>query len=166
MVDPDIPGSCNIPLPMKSTWQECHTHYRMRDQEESQFTPGWTLLSNNVSNTDASVFNKAFEYQRMSDLKGLPYWGAFSTYSGGGYVADLGTTQNQALTMLESLSDNSWIDLLTRAVFLEFTAYNPNINLFSHVLYLIEFPPIGVAKAFPRIASFQVGLWLFVSLHL
>ena len=163
IIGPDISGSCNIPSP---TRQECHTHYSMRDQEERQFTPGWTLESTNVSKPNISGVNKAFQYQKMSDLKGLPFWGTFSTYSGGGYVADLGTTQYQALTMLDSLSDNNWIDQLTRAVFLEFTTYNPNINLFSHILYLIEFPPIGAAMALPSITSFQVGLWKFVSILL
>ena len=50
----------------------------------------------------------------------------------------------------------SWIDYYTRAVFLEFTVYNPNVNLFSYVNYLMEFPATGGIIASPRIISFQI----------
>jgi hypothetical protein len=45
---------------------------------------------------------------------------------------------------LARLQANNWIDLKTRAVFLEFTLYNPGTNLFSYCVILFEFLPCGV----------------------
>ena len=87
---------------------------------------------------------------------GIPYWGKMGTYGGGGYVADLGTSSYQAKILIDSLIEHSWIDYYTRAVFLEFTIYNPAINFFSYVNYLMEFPSAGSVQPSDRITSFQV----------
>ncbi len=47
---------------------------------------------------------------------------------------------------LARLQANNWIDLKTRAVFLEFTLYNPGTNLFSYCVILFEFVPCGVIQ--------------------
>lgn len=41
------------------------------------------------------------------------------------------------------LQQNNWIDRNTRAIFIEFAAYNPNINLFVVTTMLIEMLPSG-----------------------
>ena len=41
-------------------------------------------------------------------------------------------------------------------MFLEFTVYNPNVNLFAYVNYLMEFPATGGVLPSPRIISFQI----------
>ena len=58
--------------------------------------------------------------------------------------------------MVDQLRMADWVDYYTRAVFLEFTIYNVNINLFAYVNYLFEFPAIGGTIPFPRVTSFQV----------
>ena len=136
--------------------RECNKGYSMLDQEDRNFTVGWSDLLENTTDTEPSRLDTSFWFRSMLELKGLPYWGIFATYSGGGYVADLGTTERQARTLIEDLDKYNWLDPYTKAIFLEFTTYNPNINLFSYVLYLIEFPPIGGSLALPRIVSFQV----------
>ena len=65
---------------------------------------------------------------------------------GGGYVFKMkNITTNQALLAqtINKLKDINWIDRQTRAVFLEFTLFNPNFNLFSHSLILFEFLSTG-----------------------
>jgi polycystin 1L2 len=76
-------------------------------------------------------------------------------YGGGGYVADLGISQRKARKLLTQLKENDWIDLYTRAVFMEFTVFNPNINLFAYVNYLMEFSALGGVQPFPRVMTFQ-----------
>ena len=58
--------------------------------------------------------------------------------------------------MLEYLKDNNWLDYYTRAIFMEFTVYNPNTNLFSYVNYVMEFAPMGSVIPFPRVMTFMV----------
>ena len=49
--------------------------------------------------------------------------------------------------MVKKAKDNDWLDLNTRAIFLEFTVYNPNVNLFASSVLLIEFLSTGGATA-------------------
>ena len=46
-------------------------------------------------------------------------------------------------THTATLKKNEWIDPYTRAVFLEFAIYNANVNKFSLLILLVEFPEIG-----------------------
>lgn len=68
----------------------------------------------------------------------------------------MGITAGKATKLLARLREADWVDYYTRAVFLEFTVYNVNINLFAYVNYLFEFPAIGGIVPYPRIMSFQV----------
>lgn len=82
------------------------------------------------------MFNKnlfffSFTYSTESQLNGTSFWGQLAVYSGGGYVQVLGATRNESAAIIANLMQNLWIDRGTRAVFLDFTVYNANINLFS-----------------------------------
>ena len=63
---------------------------------------------------------------------------------------------NSCTLFLDALKENDWIDFNTRAVFLEFTVYNPNVNLFSYINFVMEFPATGGVMANPRVMTFQV----------
>lgn len=58
---------------------------------------------------------------------------------GGGYVYYLKNISLDAINSdLNKLQDNNWIDRQTRAVFIEYTLYNPNVDLFMYSLILFE----------------------------
>ena len=59
------------------------------------------------------------------------------------------------MLIMQSLYENSWIDSNTRAVFAEFTVYNPNVNLFTGVELLSEFPPTGAAVTMSSIMTYR-----------
>lgn len=86
-----------------------------------------------------------WRHQSMLDLRGFPYWGAISLYSGGGYAANLGYDPLAAYTVVSDLHSNGWIDVQTRAIFVEFTVYNANTNLFGVISIMIEFPSSSAA---------------------
>lgn len=44
---------------------------------------------------------------------------------------------------LDYLFNNMWFDVYTRAIFVEFTVYNANVNLLCIVTLLLESPAIG-----------------------
>ncbi len=62
---------------------------------------------------------------------------------GGGYVQNLASRNNETMDILADLKSNLWLDRGTRAVFVDFTVYNANINLFCVIRLLIEFPATG-----------------------
>lgn len=67
------------------------------------------------------------------------YWGKISAYGGGGYYLDLSVTKEQTEKMLEELKNNRWISQGTRSVFIDFTIYNANANLFCVCKYVSKF---------------------------
>lgn len=56
-----------------------------------------------------------------------------NNYGGGGYVLDLSQNKNVSMDLILYLFQNLWIDRGTRAVFVDFTVYNANINMFGQV---------------------------------
>uniref|UniRef100_A0A914CCJ3 Polycystin domain-containing protein n=1 Tax=Acrobeloides nanus TaxID=290746 RepID=A0A914CCJ3_9BILA len=73
----------------------------------------------------------SFEYQSAEILDSESYWGEISTYGGGGFVQDLSSNDpNETLARIATLKENRWIDRGTRVVFIDFSLYNANINLF------------------------------------
>lgn len=56
--------------------------------------------------------------------------GSVATYHGGGYAAVLDIAGDKAGQTVEQLRNNLWLDRGSRALFLEFTVYNKNVNLF------------------------------------
>ncbi len=86
--------------------------------------------------TDFYVLNLFFlvsirwVYTTESEMNGSSYWGQVSKYGGGGYYQDLSRTKEESAIQLQFLKDRLWLDRGTRAVFLDFSVYNGNINLF------------------------------------
>ena len=64
--------------------------------------------------------------------------GKVSTYLGGGYVFNMNGNYSTVLNQTCLLKEFNWIDQQTRAVFIEFTLFNPNANLFQSCLILFE----------------------------
>lgn len=60
-------------------------------------------------------------------------------------MQNLGTSKLQTTQILEHLFGNRWITRGTRALFIDFTVYNANVNLFCVVRLSVEFPATGGA---------------------
>lgn len=69
-------------------------------------------------------------YTPESEMNSSSYSGQVSKYGGGGYYQDLSRTKEESAIQLQVLKDHLWLDRGTRAVFLDFSVYNSNINLF------------------------------------
>jgi polycystin 1L2 len=147
-----IIGSCNVGISKLMANKSCHYDYNILREEHDDFNPYWSPYnSTQTSNASWSKIYNAFKYRRSSDLDSLPYAAQYSTYLGGGYVFDIVQTQNISTvqSQLKNLEKVSWIDESTRALFIEFSLYNPNINLFSYCVIVFEYLPTGsIIKSF------------------
>jgi len=72
----------------------------------------------------------SWTYQSSKELDGTSYTAQVSSYGGGGFVQDLDTDFATSSPLIANLHQNLWIDRATRVIFLDFTVYNANINLF------------------------------------
>ncbi|XP_061175461.1 uncharacterized protein LOC133184410 [Saccostrea echinata] len=132
------PGSCRVADAMQSIVHECNDEYDMREQDEENYGIGWNPVYQNATYTTE---REEYSYTEPSVLDGYPYMGDRFLYSGGGYVVRLRGNSTLLRTKLHSLERDGWIDKYTRAIFVEFTVYNPGINLFGIATLLLEVRP-------------------------
>jgi polycystin 2 len=119
-------NSCVIPDDFKQEIKQCYSDWAESVEEKQPYGPYLTL---NITN------NSAWYYQTEKQLKGSNHQGLMNKYGGGGYVALLSANVTESNATIQDLFDNLWIDRATRAIFLDFTVYNANINLFCQVRY-------------------------------
>ena len=92
---------------------------------------------------DPTDIQSAFLYRAASTASDDSYEGQIETYSGGGYVANLGETLETATEMINNLESQRWIDIYTRALFVEFSVFNPSSSLANAGKILFEYTPDG-----------------------
>nr|XP_032659960.1 polycystic kidney disease protein 1-like 3 [Chelonoidis abingdonii] len=107
-------------------------------QDTGGHGPGWGPPGQSRGAQDSIWVNHSAE-----SLGEYPVWGQLSLYPGGGYLAHLGTNSSHAHSVLQYLERSRWLDGCSCAVFVEFTVYNANVNLFCVVTLLLETPGTG-----------------------
>uniref|UniRef100_A0A8C5KFV2 Polycystin-2-like protein 1 n=1 Tax=Jaculus jaculus TaxID=51337 RepID=A0A8C5KFV2_JACJA len=87
----------------------------------------------------------AWTYHSQNELGGSSHWGRLTSYSGGGYYLDLPGSRQASSEALQDLREWLWLNRGTRVVFIDFSVYNANINLFCVLRLVVEFPATGGA---------------------
>ncbi|XP_030753981.1 polycystin-2-like isoform X2 [Sitophilus oryzae] len=88
----------------------------------------------------------AWVYSDADKTESLSYSGTLSTYTGGGFYVDFSTDKNDTEDLIGDLKENLWVTRGTRAVFIDFSIYNSNLNLFCICKLVFEFLPSGDVK--------------------
>ncbi|WAQ94272.1 PKD2-like protein [Mya arenaria] len=109
----------------KQSWSipvlyEGRPSYSLTGEDSGNYKQSWSIP---VLDEDYAI--NPWIHQSGWSLKTLPFVGSHATYSGGGYVLPL-SGQEQRDT-----------------VFLEFTFYNPNVDMFTVGVYMFEFTNTG-----------------------
>ncbi|XP_071391932.1 polycystin-2 isoform X1 [Centroberyx affinis] len=120
--------TCSIHEDLRDEVQDCYNLYTPSNEDTASFGP---------------KNGTAWVHTAEGKLNGSSYWGQVSKYGGGGYYQDLSRTKEESAIQLQFLKDHLWLDRGTRAVFLDFSVYNGNINLFCIARLLVEFPATG-----------------------
>uniref|UniRef100_A0A3B3CX93 Polycystic kidney disease 1 like 2a n=1 Tax=Oryzias melastigma TaxID=30732 RepID=A0A3B3CX93_ORYME len=127
-------GSCFVALPMQKSVSDCHAPYSWELEDMGFYGPGWSpLWGNNASLSP----NNPWVYKSQRKLRAFPIWGSVKLYRGGGFAMDLQPDLKNS-SILQYLYDNTWLDVYTQALFVEFTVYNANVNLFCIVTLILE----------------------------
>ncbi|XP_069123530.1 polycystin-2-like isoform X2 [Argopecten irradians] len=131
---------------LKVSSNSCIVHEDFRNTIRNCFDSYSENLEDKTSNTANHPGYTAWTYMTEDQLDGSGHWGQLTTYSGAGYVQELtGNNYTSAKALMDYLFNERWIDRGTRAVFIDFTVYNANINLFCVIRFLVEFPATGGA---------------------
>uniref|UniRef100_A0A0A9XT39 Polycystic kidney disease 2-like 1 protein n=1 Tax=Lygus hesperus TaxID=30085 RepID=A0A0A9XT39_LYGHE len=117
--------SCNVQAMFKDLFPSCYDYYTDSQEATEPFgmknPTAWTYAP---PNADSSR-----------------YTGKISSYGGGGYMMNLTTNKVYTTSWINELINNAWIQQGTRVVFIDFTTYTPNTNLFCVVKLVFELPP-------------------------
>ncbi|XP_073691874.1 polycystin-1-like protein 2 [Garra rufa] len=132
--------SCKIAKTMQYSVADCHAPYSWEVEDMGSYSPGWNWTKNV---NGSKIVQTPWLYQTQAKLRSNPVWGGLALYKGGGFVVELGPDQKNASSLLQYLFDNIWLDVYTRAVFVEFTVYNANVNLFCIVTLIFETTGVG-----------------------
>ncbi|KAK2839552.1 hypothetical protein Q5P01_013292 [Channa striata] len=133
-------NSCQIPSSMRQFAPDCQAPYSWEVEDMGSYDAGWNQsMTNNIS---INTF-RPWTYQTQAQLRASDIWGKLALYRGGGFAAELGPDLQNASSTLEYLFNNRWLDTYTRAIIVEFTVYNANVNLFCIVTLLLETPAVG-----------------------
>ncbi|XP_048465647.1 polycystin-1 [Rhincodon typus] len=136
---------CLQQLPSLPITTQCLQDTRLHDNSDHE--AGWKSPVTNLSDT--------WSYS-SPDLPGVWYWGQNALYDSGGYIQKLGRTRDQSNYTLWNLQERNWLDGKTRAIFIEFTQYFQNVDLYSVVTLLMEFPFSGGATTIIDIKPFSL----------
>jgi hypothetical protein len=112
--------------------------------DSKDYSVNWTSFNSSyIPDIDISNTYKSFQHMSASSLDNYPYITDLSTYLGDGYVFNLTGSLNELQSNLTLLQKLNWIDRQTRAVFIQFLLFNPNINMFAYLNILFELLPSG-----------------------
>uniref|UniRef100_K7G666 Polycystin 2 like 2, transient receptor potential cation channel n=1 Tax=Pelodiscus sinensis TaxID=13735 RepID=K7G666_PELSI len=126
---------------------KCYHEYRYGAEDRSDFG-----LKN----------GSVWSYSSASSLAPW-HWGAIGLYSGGGFMFTLPKSKSESIRKLAFLRRNGWITRGTRVIFIDFSVYNANINLFCVVRLVVEFPATG--GALPSSQFYSVKLLRYVTYY-
>ena len=138
---------------MKIMFPVCYDGYSEANEEKTAYNkPGWKPVDNSTTYHELlRLCPKPWRYQDAGVSDTVPKWGQFSFYPGGGFVADLGYENATGFGIIENLKTNEWLDRQTRAVIVEFSAFNPSVNVLGIATYFYEVEASGYGAPFTRI---------------
>ncbi|XP_060073664.1 uncharacterized protein LOC132553437 [Ylistrum balloti] len=147
-------GGC--PYDKVTPGRDCIPGYEVTSEEDRNYCVGWTEDLPTAGCTSNQLFTQdAWRYEHSENIWGVAIAGNFDVYGGGGYILKLENDITKARIILDELQRYKWINRETRAVFLEFTLYNANTNLFAYVIFLAEFTELGGLVTWSDIYSFR-----------
>nr|XP_057945528.1 polycystin-1-like protein 2 isoform X3 [Doryrhamphus excisus] len=157
-------NSCHVARGMQHAVPKCHALYSWEMEDMGSYGPGW-----NYSDSDNTTVNlhSPWKYQSQGKLRAYPIWGSMTLYRGGGFMVELGPDLHNSSRCLQYLYEKRWFDAYTQAIFVEFTVYNANVNLFCIVTLMLETTAIGAFQFRSELQNVRLyqstgGLHIFV----
>ena len=118
---------CSVSYLARDIYPDCYAEFSDERQDTAQFT------------TEKNTAGFSWSSGGGAGGKSTRISGLYATYPGDGYVMDVPfTTRDDFAFEVSRLRANNWLDLQTRAVFVEFTAFNPAYGNYISNHYLIE----------------------------
>ncbi|XP_023371820.1 polycystic kidney disease 2-like 2 protein isoform X1 [Otolemur garnettii] len=120
-------NTCKVYSSFKSLMDECYGKYSSTNEDMSDL-----------------AFTQDTEWKYSTSNTNSPWhWGFVGVYRNGGYIFTLSKSKLETKNKFIDLRLNSWITRGTRVIFIDFSLYNANVNLFCIIRLVAEFPATG-----------------------
>lgn len=119
------------------------------------FLQGWSP-DDSTCFDPSEVIDNGYRFKSSSELNTLSYFGVFSLYGGGGYVLDIGPKQSLVTYYLKQLKAINWMDVYTRALFIDSYVFNANTRLLTRLKVVFEISEYGSIVMTPNPYSFNI----------
>ncbi|TGZ63352.1 hypothetical protein CRM22_006965 [Opisthorchis felineus] len=126
---------CNVLGVMNNVEYVCYPPYSAGTEGKKPMQPQGGVVPNHTEN--------AWKYQSAGQLGSAAVAAQYGAYPGSGYVQDLSRNRDTSEEIIRELFEGRWIDEASRVLFLDFTIYNANINMFVIVKLIFELPVTG-----------------------
>ncbi|CAF0876239.1 unnamed protein product, partial [Brachionus calyciflorus] len=138
-------NSCTLTTSMANMTQFCVDTYSLFNEEKGKFGYNWTEF-NESSKPDLGMerIYSAYQYRESNQLP------IYNSFGQGGFIYEMRGKLDFIRGNMSMLQLMNWVDRQTRSVFIEFTVYNPNINLFCVASILFDIQPSGNIIKTPR----------------
>ncbi|CAF3340363.1 unnamed protein product [Rotaria sp. Silwood1] len=93
-----------------------------------------------------SVTGSQYEYTSSKITAALQLSNAYGPYDTGGFIYYFRPTKDLNDKAIVTLKNSAWLDLTTRAIFIELIYFNPNIELLTSINILFEFLTTGTVQ--------------------
>ncbi|GAB1610845.1 hypothetical protein Ahia01_001371000 [Argonauta hians] len=135
--------------------ESCSDGYSYLNEVKDPYCLNWEPTVGKNCSSKPALTQGAWNYTPASEINGVPIIAMWNTYSGGGYICNFEVNNKISRQILEELVQSRWVDRQTRAVFVEFTVYNPNFHMFAYLNFLIEIPESGGVLPYYIISVFR-----------
>ena len=125
---------------------ECFHDFNLINQDRNSYNLSWSKEVNSQLYDNFSSLFDSFQYKHSVDIGSFPYMAKYSTYFGGGYLYTIDSNKHNIEKFHNDISGLEllgWIDQQTRAVFIEFSLFNANLNVFAYCTIVFELLPTG-----------------------
>ncbi|XP_049643319.1 polycystic kidney disease 2-like 2 protein [Suncus etruscus] len=120
-------NTCLVYSSFQTLMNECYDKYTTKNEDLAEFglklDPEWKYSAPNTNSPW--------------------HWGFVGVYRNGGFIFTLSKSKSEARNKFRDLRANSWITRGTRVIFIDFSLYNANVNLFCIIRLVAEFPVTG-----------------------
>jgi len=140
---------CTVSKLFSHVYPECYATFSPERESkvafETRFSP--------------TYLRSAFEWKDEETTMQLGVAGKHANYAGAGFMVDLPVNSSHASDMLYDLYKWNWVDRLSRAVVLEITTLNINVNVIANTNIIFEFSPNGAVTATVKTNAMRIFLF-------
>ncbi|XP_022349465.1 polycystic kidney disease 2-like 2 protein isoform X2 [Enhydra lutris kenyoni] len=120
-------NTCKVYSSLQSLMDECYDRYTSKNEDLADF---------------GLQVETEWKYT-PPDSTSPWHWGFVGVYRNGGFIFTLSKSKSETKNKFIDLQLNSWITRGTRVIFIDFSLYNANVNLFCIIRLVAEFPATG-----------------------